>query len=81
MFQTIPVGFLLVGGTPYTTPKFELYMYLFTDYSTGFGGKYGVQKDRVDQVHAFSSFSVVLIYFSVVRFCIIYESALKSFDW
>lgn len=24
------------------------------DYSTGFGGKYGVQTDRVDQVSAFS---------------------------
>lgn len=22
----------------------------FADYATGFGGKYGVQKDRVDQV-------------------------------
>ena len=25
-------------------------MYSFVDYATGFGGKYGVQKDRVDQV-------------------------------
>ena len=23
---------------------------VFLDYSTGFGGKYGVQKDRVDEV-------------------------------
>ena len=25
-------------------------VYSFVDYATGFGGKYGVQKDRVDQV-------------------------------
>ena len=24
-------------------------MFCFTDYATGFGGKYGVQKDRVDK--------------------------------
>ena len=33
-----------------------LSMFIFlVDYSTGFGGKYGVQKDRVDQVTAVSS--------------------------
>lgn len=26
------------------------WIYLFVDYSKGFGGKYGVQKDRVDKV-------------------------------
>lgn len=27
-----------------------VHVYSFVDYATGFGGKYGVQKDRVDQV-------------------------------
>lgn len=34
-------------------------MALFVDYSKGFGGKYGVQKDRVDQVK--SNFIIDLI--------------------
>lgn len=28
----------------------HVHVYSLLDYSTGFGGKYGVQKDRVDQV-------------------------------
>lgn len=34
-----------------------------TDYSKGFGGKYGVQKDRVDQVIIISSASYHSIFY------------------
>ena len=41
------------------------------DYSTGFGGKYGVQKDRVDQVDALSSFFQICVNNNVILSSII----------
>ena len=46
-------------------------MFILIDYSTGFGGKYGVQKDRVDQVDALSSFFQIFIYNNVILSSII----------
>lgn len=43
----------------------ELYI-SFTDYSTGFGGTYGVQTDRVDKVIRHVQFNGIMYIFFVV---------------
>lgn len=39
----------------------------FVDYATGFGGKYGVQKDRVDQVMLLRLFKLSYLVLMISR--------------
>lgn len=44
-------NYISVSQSSFSLPPCISSSCFFIDYSTGFGGKYGVQKDRVDQVH------------------------------
>lgn len=48
-------------GHDYIAPKFKHASQ--TDYSTGFGGKFGVQSDRIDKVFVGNVTNTILTYF------------------
>ena len=61
----------------YTNTQDELHI-SFTDYSTGFGGTYGVQTDRVDKVIKHVQFNGI---FTLLYYLLYSQILYDNLDW